>query len=91
PKIDARFLGQLAPDAAAILLRRPAAAVVDPRIHFLSEDGALPDIARRLFAMLRACDSGRWSIIHAEFPAGSEGLAPAIRDRLERAAARGQA
>lgn len=92
-KLDETFLRKLPPDAAAILLRRPAAArrapaLSEKRIHFLSEGGSLAEIARNLFSVLRDCDSGRWSIIHAECPAGSEGLAPAIRDRLERAAAR---
>ncbi len=91
PRLDAAALARLAPDEAALLLRRPAAShdgVTDPRLHALSADGDLREIARRLFSALRALDAAGWRRLHAELPAGAEGLAPAIRDRLTRAAAR---
>jgi L-threonylcarbamoyladenylate synthase len=90
PRIDAAFIARLPADAAVLLLRRPAdsPARSSPRVVWLSEDGDLAEIARHLFARLRELDSGRWSHLHAEVPAGAEGLAPAIRDRLTRAAAK---
>lgn len=87
-RIDMADLAKLPPDAAVLLLRRPAASGTDPRVYWLSERGELAEIARHLFARLRALDKAGWSHLHAEVPAGSEGLAPAIRDRLTRAAAK---
>jgi L-threonylcarbamoyladenylate synthase len=76
-------------DEAFLLLRRPGSALArDPRVRWLSESGKLAAMARGLFAQLRALDSEGWGQLHAEFPAGQSGLAPALRDRLERAAAR---
>jgi len=54
----------------------------------LSETGAEAEIARHLFARLRELDDSGWRRLHAELPAGTEGLVPAIRDRLLRAAAK---
>jgi L-threonylcarbamoyladenylate synthase len=90
PRLDAKTLARLAPDEAALLLRRPAdtAAAADRRFHALSTDGDLREIAHNLFSMLRALDTAGWRRLHAELPAGQEGLAPAIRDRLTRAAAK---
>jgi L-threonylcarbamoyladenylate synthase len=44
--------------------------------------------ARRLFAVLRALDDGKWTRIHAELAPGRDGFALAINDRLTRAAAK---
>lgn len=93
PRIDGAFLRSLAPDAAVLLLRRPAMDLeakkqTSRQIRWLSERGDLVEIARHLFATLRELDTGAWTQLHAEFPAGPEGLAPAIRDRLQRAAAK---
>lgn len=67
------------------------AGTLKPRIFWLSEDGELAEIARNLFSRLRELDAGGWSCLHAELPEGGEGLAPAIRDRLTRAAAKHRA
>jgi L-threonylcarbamoyladenylate synthase len=89
PRLDAAAIASLPTDEAVLLLRRPASLTNrDTRIHWLSETGSLADIARGLFAALRALDAGDWKRLHAEFPTGQEGLAPAIRDRLTRAAAK---
>jgi L-threonylcarbamoyladenylate synthase len=91
PRLDEDFLANLPPDEAALLLRRPSGArarAADPRLRWLSEKGELSVIARQLFAALRALDAAGWRRLHAELPAGTEGLAPAIRDRLTRAAAK---
>lgn len=87
-RIDATFLSRLPESEAAILLRRPRGGLKNPRLFWLSEDGELASIAHSLFSTLRRLDNGRWRQIHAELPIGPDGLAPAIRDRLTRAAAR---
>lgn len=88
-RIDAAAIAALPADEAVLLLRRPAGfAQPEVRIRWLSETGSLDDIARGLFAELRALDAAGWTHLHAEFPVGQEGLAPAIRDRLTRAAAK---
>jgi L-threonylcarbamoyladenylate synthase len=73
---------------AALLIRRPELHTPGEQVFWLSEDGSQEEIARNLFSLLRQLDTGKWRRIHAEVPAGSEGLTPAIRDRLTRAAAR---
>jgi L-threonylcarbamoyladenylate synthase len=76
------------PDVAAILLRRPAGPGAK-NIHWLSQHGGLAEIARQLYRVLREADRGGHRAIWVEaLPAGTEGLAAAIRDRLRRAAAK---
>jgi L-threonylcarbamoyladenylate synthase len=87
-RIDQRSLLRLPTQDAVLLLRRPALHASENHVFWLSDDGRQEEIARNLFALLRQLDTGEWRRIHAEFPAGAEGLAPAIRDRLTRAAAR---
>ena len=88
-RLDATALARLGRDEAVLLLRRPAGAAAGaPNVRWLSEEGDLAEIARGLFAGLRELDEGGWARLHAEVPAGAEGLAPAIRDRLTRAAAK---
>jgi L-threonylcarbamoyladenylate synthase len=55
-------------------------------IFWLDARGDLRGAARRLFAALRELDQGGFRRIHAERPQGP-GLAEALRDRLDRAAA----
>lgn len=88
-RIDTATLAALPANEAVLLLRRRAGIVrADARVRWLSETGSLADIARGLFAALRSLDAAGWKRLHAESPAGHEGLAPAIRDRLTRAAAK---
>jgi L-threonylcarbamoyladenylate synthase len=56
-------------------------------ILWLDERGDLRGAARRLFATLRRVDTQGFARIHAELAQG-EGLAPAINDRLRRAASK---
>ncbi len=88
-RIDEKAFRKLDASAAVLLLRRPPwIAEPSPRVRWLSEDGGLSEMARTLFAQLRTLDAEGWTHLHAEVPAGGEGLAPAIRDRLTRAAAK---
>ncbi len=91
PRLDAASLAALPADEAALLLvkpSRPLRSTERKRIRWLSETGAEDEIARHLFARLRELDAGDWRRLHAELPAGTGGLVPAIRDRLLRAAAK---
>ena len=87
-RLDPSLLAALPRDEGALLLRRPADGKRVPAVGWFSEDGELAEIARNLFARLRAWDTMGLRLVHVETPGGEEGLAPAIRDRLTRAAAR---
>jgi L-threonylcarbamoyladenylate synthase len=71
------------------LLRLTRRASVDARELALSTRGALTEVARNLFATLRALDRGKkWRCVHVELAdLAAGGLAEAINDRLTRAAA----
>jgi L-threonylcarbamoyladenylate synthase len=73
-------------DAADAVSRATGRSVVVART--LSRDGDMEEAARRLFSALRELDASAAEVIVAELPAGEEGLAHAIADRLRRAAAR---
>lgn len=89
PQLEPTSLRDFSAEEAALLLRRPTGSPHnDKRLHWLSERGELAVIARNLFASLRSLDQAGWRRIHVEVPAGSDGLALAIRDRLTRAAAK---
>jgi L-threonylcarbamoyladenylate synthase len=59
-----------------------------PNVFWLDARGDLRGVARRLFAVLREIDDGRWKRLHVELARGDDGWAPAINDRLRRAAAK---
>jgi L-threonylcarbamoyladenylate synthase len=71
---------------AWIFLARPP-ALKGGNIFWLDEHGRLKGAARRLFDVLRNVDAAGFDHIHLERATGG-GLADAINDRLERAAAR---
>lgn len=78
-----------------LLLRKPTSDELKTlpresikRVRWLSLKGELAEIARNLFSSLRELDTGHYSRIHASLAPGEEGLAPAINDRLRRAAAK---
>ena len=71
---------------AWLLISKPVGRVA-PNVFWLDSRGALPGAARRLFAMLRRLDDGRFKRIHIALAPGG-GLADAINDRLRRAAGR---
>ena len=74
------------PHHAYLFMRRPARAA-GANVFWLDPHGDLNGVARRLFATLRRLDAMGWSTIHVELARG-DGLASAINDRLQRAAAR---
>ena len=73
---------------AVIRLRRPAGKPA-ANVYWLSEQGALSEIARNLYGVLRLVDAGGYQRIVIE-PVSADlgGLATAINDRLKRAAAK---
>lgn len=74
---------------AVVLLRRPPGKKPAKHIHWLSRRGALTEVARNLYDVLRRADAGRYRQIRVEpLPADASGLAAAINDRLKRAAAK---
>jgi len=74
---------------AGIFLRKPAGPT-GRDIYWLSERGALAEIARNLYRVLRAADQGGHRQIWIEaLPVAAGGLAVALHDRLRRAAASG--
>ncbi|HEX2860962.1 MAG TPA: L-threonylcarbamoyladenylate synthase [Lacunisphaera sp.] len=78
------------PDAATavIFLRRPGAKT-GAGAYWLSRRGALAEIARNLYRVLREADAGGHRLIQVEkLPPTAGGLAAAINDRLKRAAAK---
>lgn len=73
-------------EEAFVFIRKPQG----PRrknVFWLDPRGDLRGVARRLFGMLRELDGGGFRGIHVELAPG-DGLAQAINDRLQRAAAR---
>jgi len=87
--ISNQFIAGLAKGEAVLLLRNPKQNFSGKnQINWLSQNGDLGSIARHLFTKLRELDQGDWNKIHVECPSGNEGLAPAIRDRLRRAASK---
>jgi L-threonylcarbamoyladenylate synthase len=75
-------------DAWLFLARPKGLGARAPRnLFWLDETGDLRRAARRLFAVLRDLDEGRFRRIHAEVPSGP-GLAEALADRIGRAASR---
>jgi L-threonylcarbamoyladenylate synthase len=80
-----------APSEGFLFFRRPALkkpAVPTKNIFWLTERGDVAEAARHLFARLRALDAGGWHRLHAERAPARAALAPAVNDRLARAAAR---
>jgi L-threonylcarbamoyladenylate synthase len=71
---------------AWVTIARPAGRAAK-NVFWLDARGDLRGAARRLFALLRELDNGRFAKIHVELARGG-GLADAINDRLRRAAAR---
>lgn len=76
-----------APKEAFVFLRKPPGRH-PANVFWLDPRGDLRGVARRLFATLRALDRGGFRRIHVELASG-DGLAHAINDRLQRAAAKG--
>ncbi|MCX6937856.1 MAG: L-threonylcarbamoyladenylate synthase [Verrucomicrobia bacterium] len=89
PALSLKNIQRIPANEAIVLLLRPRQkTLLTPNVFWLSEAGQLASIARNLFGQLRQLDQGAWLKIHVELPTSNEGLAPAIRDRLTRAAAK---
>ncbi len=79
---------RLPPDVAGVFLRKPAGKV-GSNVHWLSNHGALREVSRNLYRVLRQADEGKHRQIWVEIPpADAGGLGSALRDRLDRAAAK---
>ena len=73
---------------AAVFLRKPGQSPAK-HVFWLSERGALAEVARHLYDVLRQADAGGYRQIWVEpLPSDAGGLAAAINDRLKRAAAK---
>ena len=71
---------------ALIFLRRPAGKQL-AHVYWLSKAGALDEIARHLYRVLREADAGGYREIQLEkLHATAGGLAAALNDRMKRAA-----
>ncbi len=81
-----------APREAWLFFRRPTlkkSAARPKNIFWLTARGDAAEAGRNLFACLRALDAGGWHRLHAERAPARAALAPALNDRLARAAAKG--
>lgn len=88
--LSKRAVDQGAAGDAWLFLAKPAwlrGRTKPKSVFWLDPAGDLPRASRRLFAALRELDEGGFRRIHAERPRGP-GLAEALADRLQRAAAR---
>jgi L-threonylcarbamoyladenylate synthase len=77
---------EVPPDEALVYLTKPSGKL-GAHVSWLDRRGDLRGVARSLFSTLRRLDQGNFKAIHIERPRGG-GLAIAINDRLQRAAAR---
>jgi L-threonylcarbamoyladenylate synthase len=94
PRTPVVLHARMSPRAAAaggadawLFVARPA-GTPPANVFWLDPRGDLRRAARRLFAALRELDGKGFRRIHVERPAGT-GIAEALRDRLDRAAAKG--
>lgn len=91
PRTPLRLLarpGQPLAGTAIITLRQPVGKP-PAGVYWLSRRGALPEIARNLYRVLRQADAGgHQQILVERLPPTAGGLAAAINDRLKRAAAK---
>jgi L-threonylcarbamoyladenylate synthase len=77
---------RLPPDVAGVFLRKPAGPT-GRNVYWLSEHGALAEVARNLYRVLRKADQGGHRQIWIEaLPDAAGGLAVVLSDRLKRAA-----
>jgi len=84
-RLTARPVGA-SKQTALIFLRQPAGKS-PAHVFWLSQRGALDEIARNLYRVLREADAGGYREIQLEkLPATAGGLAAALHDRMKRAA-----
>jgi L-threonylcarbamoyladenylate synthase len=84
-RITAAMVARARPEEAWICFRKPDWTDRQENVFWLSARGDLRAAGRRLFALWRLLDRGRWRRLHAEL-APPEGAGLAINDRLRRAA-----
>ena len=78
-----------ASDRTALIFLRQPAGQPPAHAYWLSQRGALDEIARNLYRVLRETDLGGYREIQLEkLPATAGGLAAALTDRMKRAAAK---
>lgn len=78
----------LSGNQAVVYLQRPS-SIDDKHSYWLSEDGDMETIAKSLFALLRQLDAMGYESIACQKPnPAASGLAHAVADRMQRAAAK---
>ena len=88
PLVLRRLPAQLPAGIAGVWLSKPGARPA-PNTFWLSRRGALTEVARNLYEVLRRADAGHYRQIWMEpLPGDTGGLAAAIHDRMKRAAAK---
>ncbi|MES1194617.1 MAG: Sua5 family C-terminal domain-containing protein, partial [Opitutus sp.] len=88
PLVLRRPPAKLPANVAAVWLRQPKGSPAK-NVFWLSRRGALTEVARNLYTTLRRADAGGYRQIWVEpLPGDAGGLAVAITDRLQRAAAK---
>ncbi len=88
PLVLRRPPARLPVSVAVVWLSKPGGRPAQ-NIFWLSRRGALPEVARNLYQVLRRADAGGFREIWVEpLPGDASGLAAAIKDRLKRAAAK---
>ncbi len=75
-------------DEARVFFAAPKRVQLAANEFVLSSDGTGEAAAHRLFALLRELDAGTWRHLHLQRAPATVALAPALNDRLQRAAAR---
>lgn len=87
PRLAAETLAAPAPQHAQIRLKKPDCTHIPAHIYWLSETGALEEIAHNLFELIQRLDQQGYQTLEIE-PAPETGIGKAINDRLRRAAAK---
>ncbi len=86
-KLTPALIKKAAASHALLFMQKPAQTTANT--FWLSEaPNAFDQAAHNLFDRLRSLDHGDWTHIHAELAPGTDALALAVNDRLQRAAAK---
>ncbi|HTL11434.1 MAG TPA: L-threonylcarbamoyladenylate synthase [Bdellovibrionota bacterium] len=85
PRAAALFFNVTSRDRALKALSSAAPDATLEPVLVLSPGGTDLEAAQRLFGCLRSLDASSAETLFAELPAGTQGLYPALRDRLTRA------
>lgn len=86
-KLTPALIKKASADHALLFMQKPAQ--LNANTFWLCEaPNAFDQAAHNLFDRLRSLDNGEWTHIHAEIAPGTDALALAVNDRLQRAAAK---